>query len=532
MEGAALAVRFQRAEQRERVAPGVDDGEGLAPRPGAHPPRDLAPRERLGGPLVLDPPQRPEPALRPRHDLARVHARELRNDLERGLRRRREHDGRAVMRGEAAQDIEDRSEVLARQRLRLVEDQHAVGEPVQFPHPPRPPREEALEQLHGRRDHDGRVPVLGGQLRPRPFARAGRVVGVAVVLQHGGRGVVRAPEDVAADPRGLLGDARERNGDDHAPLTVPHGVPEGERHAGARLAAAGGHGQAEEAGRLPGGGEAGAVDGAAGLVDRADPSLEAALVVLEAAPQPGDVRGAGFARAPPFRVEMRFRVEPVRVHETREQHPQQQIGFDPRARDVAGRREVRGRPEPVSQQVRRFPDRALQGFSAFGALIAECALHVRRPGQPAVVTVRHERERLAQQPARDHGAGRLVVRSAAAPRLAGLAADEVALPVAGELADVVPEAEQASGLRHAELARELRREVRGPLGVRGPPVPLAVPVRGMRPRSGHVASSLSDMRGGGQPPSLPSPSVPPSRLSPSPSARGPDGSASAAGGTA
>ena len=103
--------------------------------------------------------------------------------LDRGLRGRAEHDGRAVVVDELLEGGQGRREQRNRQGLGLVEDDHALRQAVQLSAPGGPAGEERLEELHVGRDDERRVEVLCRE--PCAVGLARRVVRLeaAVVLQ-------------------------------------------------------------------------------------------------------------------------------------------------------------------------------------------------------------------------------------------------------------------------------------------------------------------------------------------------------------
>lgn len=106
-----------------------------------------------------------------------------------------------------------------RERLRLVEDDDAVGDAVKLPAPRRPIGEETLKELHGGRDDDRGVPVLHGQLQlfaRFPVADPTLVEGAVVLEDEVGVIVQSVSQGIAKDGCGLFDDAHVRDDVDDA----------------------------------------------------------------------------------------------------------------------------------------------------------------------------------------------------------------------------------------------------------------------------------------------------------------------------
>jgi hypothetical protein len=159
----------------------VDDGEDIALLGDLRRELLIARRLRRRGPSRLHPAEALEgPDVR-REDLA--HGREPVGKPgalpERRLRRGADHDRHAEVADERAQPVEDGCEQRSGQRLRLIEDDHAPREAVELAARGRAIGEEALQELHRGRHHDGGIPVLGGD--PVPVRLLRRIEGAMML---------------------------------------------------------------------------------------------------------------------------------------------------------------------------------------------------------------------------------------------------------------------------------------------------------------------------------------------------------------
>ena len=162
---------------------------------------------------------------------------------ERGLCGGAQQQGDTVVHDQHIQRIEDGLQKLRRQQLGLVEHDHAVCNVVQLAAARRAGGEERLEQLDIGGDDERRFPVFARKPAQRRFVAIGGV-GLTVVLDD-----MVGAEDAAEYIAGLLDDAGVGNSVDHAALAVGLGMLQGEGERRQGLAAAGGHGQREDAGR-------------------------------------------------------------------------------------------------------------------------------------------------------------------------------------------------------------------------------------------------------------------------------------------
>nr|WP_234385100.1 hypothetical protein [Paracidovorax avenae] len=259
-----------------------------------------------------------------------------RGRLQHGLRRGAEHDAGAVVARQFVDGGDAGLEQLERHGLRLVQHHHAAGNVVQLAALRGPRGEEAFEELHGRGDDDGCVPVLHGQaqlLGGLVFLRVALgwlALGEgAVVLQHGG--IAQRAQGLAEHGGVLLDDAGERNDEDHALQPVADGVVQRESQRGQGLAAARGHGQREQ--------PRGALGALADLAQDVRPQAvdlagriafrrERAQVGVELGAQcgqgrPGRAGGAVVRSAPGLEIEA-LGVDEVGVHQAGKQHARQE----------------------------------------------------------------------------------------------------------------------------------------------------------------------------------------------------------------
>ena len=364
------------------------------------------------------------------------------------LRRRRQHDACAVVRSELAQTVEDGREQARRQRLGLVEDDDAPGEVVKLARLAPAIREQALEQLHGRRDDDRRVPILGRKPLPdsgrrRAFFLFGGAAfdGGRMMLEHDPAPVPGTPlEDLPVHLGGLLGDGRERDRYHDTPHAVLDAVAQGERHRGARLAAAGRHSQPEQAGRFGRGIQARLVHLATDAIHR---RVGHALLALEerfvAGPQLPECRApSALRRRAAQRV--RLRVEAIGVDERRVGETQEQLRGELVVRDMRGQTNARAAGEIRHLRAQRL--QCLHRTAARAMFVEPGAVVSARIGESAVVRLDQQTDEWLAFLFGEEGPGALVIRPGAARTCPGLALHQVALPLGVRLAGVVPEARE------------------------------------------------------------------------------------------
>jgi hypothetical protein len=230
----------QRVEHRHRVCFRVQDDERLsfARRELG----DLVPAHVFFvSPLVPDPSVAAEEVRRIRGDLSCVESRKSLDLLERRLRGGREDNGRAVVRAELRERVENWLEQARGQRLGLVDQDHALRQAVDLSTRRRPRSEETLEKLD-RRCHDDRsVPIFCRKSLPELSLGIALVADYAAVVFEDYR-LFQVPvvvQRIAHDARRLLGDAYEGNRDDYSLESVLDRVPQGEPEPRECLSAAG-----------------------------------------------------------------------------------------------------------------------------------------------------------------------------------------------------------------------------------------------------------------------------------------------------
>ena len=169
---------------------------------------------------------------------------------QRRLGRGAEHDAAAVVARQLLQRRHAGAQHWQRQGLCLVQHDHRLGQVVQLAAAGGAAGEKTLEELHRGGDDDRRVPVLRRALQPgeavrlRPLLRFRAFpVHAGMVLQH----VVLRAQGAAEHVDGLFDDRGEGHHIDHAPQPMPARMLQREGERGQRLAAAGGHGEGEEA---------------------------------------------------------------------------------------------------------------------------------------------------------------------------------------------------------------------------------------------------------------------------------------------
>ena len=257
----------------------------------------------------------------------------------------RAEDGRGVvMLDELGDGTDAGGKVVAREGLRLVEDDDAVGDVVELAAAAAAVGVERLEELHRRRHHNGGVPVFAGQ--HLAVLGGGQVVllnslvlGVGEVGQN-----IFCAQQAREDGGGLIDDGHIRNDVDDPLHLLGGGVLQRKGEGGKGLAAAGGYGEGvEPLWAVRAFLEAGAEDGVALDADgRGRFSTEIALrLCRDDVPQRGDVRAA--APGCGLAVHEGLGVDEVGVHEAGVEHPgkereAQRVGAGPRGRRRGGER--------------------------------------------------------------------------------------------------------------------------------------------------------------------------------------------------
>ena len=257
----------------------------------------------------------------------------------------RAEDGRGVvMLDELGDGTDAGGKVVAREGLRLVEDDDAVGDVVELAAAAAAVGVERLEELHRRRHHDGGVPVFAGQ--HLAVLGGGQVVllnslvlGVGEVGQN-----IFCAQQAREDGGGLVDDGHIRNDIDDPLHLLGGGVLQRKGEGGKGLAAAGGYGEGVEPLRAVSAFlEAGTEDGVALDADgrgRLGPEI-ALRLCRDDVPQRGDVRAA--APGCGLAVHEGLGVDEVGVHEAGVEHPgkereAQRVGAGPRGRRRGGER--------------------------------------------------------------------------------------------------------------------------------------------------------------------------------------------------
>ena len=257
----------------------------------------------------------------------------------------RAEDGRGVvMLDELGDGTDAGGKVVAREGLRLVEDDDAVGDVVELAAAAAAVSVERLEELHRRRHHDGGVPVFAGQ--HLAVLGGGQVVllnslvlGVGEVGQN-----IFCAQQAREDGGGLVDDGHIRDDVDDPLHLLGGGVLQRKGEGGKGLAAAGGYGEGVEPLRAVRAFlEAGAEDGVALDADgrgRFGPEI-ALRLCRDDVPQRSDVRAA--APGCGLAVHESLGVDEVGVHEAGVEHPgkereAQRVGAGPRGRRRGGER--------------------------------------------------------------------------------------------------------------------------------------------------------------------------------------------------
>ena len=257
----------------------------------------------------------------------------------------RAEDGRGVvMLDELGDGTDAGGKVVAREGLRLVEDDDAVGDVVELAAAAAAVGVERLEELHRRRHHDGGVPVFAGQ--HLAVLGGGQVVllnslvlGVGEVGQN-----IFCAQQAREDGGGLVDDGHIRDDVDDPLHLLGGGVLQRKGEGGEGLAAAGGYGEGvEPLWAVRAFLEAGAEDGVALDADgrgRFGPEI-ALRLCRDDVPQRSDVRAA--APGCGLAVHESLGVDEVGVHEAGVEHPgkereAQWVGAGPRGRRRGGER--------------------------------------------------------------------------------------------------------------------------------------------------------------------------------------------------
>ena len=170
--------------------------------------------------------------------------------LEKGFQRRlggsAQHSGGVVMLHQLGNGADAGLEVVQRQSLCLVKNDHAVSDVVQLAAAAAAVGIERLKKLHGGGDDDRRIPVFAGQQLAvlggcQVFGVGGLVFGAGVIRKD-----VFLPQKLCEVCSGLVDDGHIRDDVDHPLHALRGGVlqREGQRCKG--LAAAGGHSEGVE----------------------------------------------------------------------------------------------------------------------------------------------------------------------------------------------------------------------------------------------------------------------------------------------
>ena len=162
---------------------------------------------------------------------------------ERRLRRRAQHQCDAVVLHQKAQYIDDRLQVVDRQKLRFIQNDDAANEVMQLATARGASGEQAFEQLHVGGDDKRCCPVFAGKPRALGFLLLIHF-DIAVMFDD-----VFLTKNLAENGRCLFDDAGVRNRVDDAPLLVQAGMAQGKGQAGEGFPAAGRHGQGKDARR-------------------------------------------------------------------------------------------------------------------------------------------------------------------------------------------------------------------------------------------------------------------------------------------
>ena len=131
--------------------------------------------------------------------------------------------------------------MLGRQKLRLIQNHHAVGDVVQLATARWSGGVKRFKELDVGSDDDGRIPVLTGNT-----AFGGFVFRFEIAVMLDDRRRVDAVEHAAKYVGRLLNDAGVGYDIDDSPLTITFGVMQGKTERGQRFSAAGGHREREE----------------------------------------------------------------------------------------------------------------------------------------------------------------------------------------------------------------------------------------------------------------------------------------------
>ena len=421
--GCALRVRHALV-QLPCVAECVDDAKGLR--------RLVQPLRQRGTvqlPLMAYPRafERPIQAFRLRSQFPRVFetARKPIRLRQRGLGGGAQHDARSPVSRQLVERGHTGTQVLERERLCLVQNDHAVRDVVQLSAARRPVAEQAFEELHGGGDDDRRVPVLHRQpqLVPRLPLADSILVERAVMLDHEVRFFcIASPQCVVEHRRRLLDDAHVGNDVDHAGEAMALRVVQGEGERRQRLAAASGYGQRKQARgihRL-------AADMSQYLLTQVvhGAGVGVCRELVEVCAQPSLQLGDG--RVLPARLrrafqppEIIFGVQVVGIHERGEQHPDEESraesgGIRVARNGVGGRQIGRERDLLLPNRVRRRNFFLETSFEGGGPLT------IHSVGKPGVMAGDTERQHLAEVSAvsfhRHLGAGGGVIDTLATAR--------------------------------------------------------------------------------------------------------------------
>ena len=235
-----------------------------------------------------------------------------------GLRRGTENGGDAVMLNQLVDYRDAGAHQRNRQRLRLVENHHAVGDVVEFAAAAGFGGVEGFKELHGGRDDDGCIPVFAGKALAEGIGRFGIRIGqihLTVMLHH-----VLITQNIPKDLRVLVDDAGVGNDVDDALHLMLHCMAERKGKRRNRFAAARGDGQAVQALRIFAATQAAPQHFVAQLAEVGlgffQPFGNVRLQLFQQ-------RGHGIADAARlfFLAERALRIQKISIHQTGKQHP-------------------------------------------------------------------------------------------------------------------------------------------------------------------------------------------------------------------
>ena len=235
-----------------------------------------------------------------------------------GLRRGTENGGDAVMLNQLVDYRDAGAHQRNRQRLRLIENHHAVGDVVEFAAAAGFGGVEGFKELYGGRDDDGCIPVFAGKALAEGIGRFGIRIGqihLTVMLHH-----VLIAQNIPKDLRVLVDDAGVGDDVDDALHLMLHCMAERKGKRRNRFAAARGDGQAVQALRIFAATQAAPQHFVA---QRAEVGLGLFQPFGNVRLQLFQQRGHGIADAARlfFLAERALRIQKISIHQTGEQHP-------------------------------------------------------------------------------------------------------------------------------------------------------------------------------------------------------------------